>query len=547
MKYDIFISYRREGGYDTAKHLYDLLTRDGYKVSFDIDTLRSGDFDTQLLQRIDECKDFILIIDKHAFDRTLDSSFNKNNDWLRCELAYALKKDKNIIPVFLSDVKGFPESLPSDISNVVRKNGPEYNRYYFNDFYYRLKKKFLKTQKTSYRIVYFSLLTLISIISILFLCLPSYRETDKTEEVDSTNANYSSIKISEPLTSTVAKRCFIETVKQVPFYTTSLTDSDGYQHIYGMVGRDNDNGYVEKSGSIVPGSIELVHLKSVAGCWQRNNSISVNEQMIYNPSDLDKEYGSEGDGFIFWIMDNSSELYAINEIKYLYFHVERSIYGNAISSTLHNFCLLNLENGIISSLNYLTGDDDAATKNGEFLNFEAPFPVGIKDLLVEKVTVSKVVYRSSEDEISYEDPENYYKKWNLDNPNRLTIFDEKEHGAKNIVKLKPTYYSINPLGDEANDAHIYENDKYKLFVMWRGNVMAYDKIGKQYFLLWSENGVKYMDKYVRIEGEDKISLYYPFSGAWDDAIHFDLSNMTYYIEKLGEDTIASMFPNQEAY
>lgn len=25
MKYDIFISYRREGGYDTAKHLNDLL------------------------------------------------------------------------------------------------------------------------------------------------------------------------------------------------------------------------------------------------------------------------------------------------------------------------------------------------------------------------------------------------------------------------------------------------------------------------------------------------------------------------------------------
>ena len=46
--YDIFISYRREGGYDTAKHLNDLLVRDGYIVSFDIDTLRSGDFDTQL-------------------------------------------------------------------------------------------------------------------------------------------------------------------------------------------------------------------------------------------------------------------------------------------------------------------------------------------------------------------------------------------------------------------------------------------------------------------------------------------------------------------
>ena len=30
MEYDVFISYRREGGYDTAKHLNDLLTRDGY-------------------------------------------------------------------------------------------------------------------------------------------------------------------------------------------------------------------------------------------------------------------------------------------------------------------------------------------------------------------------------------------------------------------------------------------------------------------------------------------------------------------------------------
>ena len=109
MKYDVFISYRRDGGYDTAKHLNDLLVRDGYKVSFDIDTLRNGDFDTQLLERIEQCKDFILIVDKHAFDRTLDPSFDPKKDWLRCELAHALKYNKNIIPVFLSGVSGFPE------------------------------------------------------------------------------------------------------------------------------------------------------------------------------------------------------------------------------------------------------------------------------------------------------------------------------------------------------------------------------------------------------------------------------------------------------
>ena len=100
MKYDVFISYRREGGYETAKHLNDLLVRDGYRVSFDIDTLRSGDFDTQLLARIEQCKDFILIVDEHAFDRTIDPKTNPNEDWLRCELAHALKHNKNIIPVF---------------------------------------------------------------------------------------------------------------------------------------------------------------------------------------------------------------------------------------------------------------------------------------------------------------------------------------------------------------------------------------------------------------------------------------------------------------
>lgn len=145
MKYDIFISYRREGGYDTAKHINDLLVRDGYKVSFDIDTLRNGDFDVQLLERIELCKDFILIVDRHAFDRTLDPEFDPKKDWLRCELAHALKHKKNIIPVFLSGVEGFPENLPDDIVGIVKKNGPEYNKYYFDEFYKTLKKRFLKS------------------------------------------------------------------------------------------------------------------------------------------------------------------------------------------------------------------------------------------------------------------------------------------------------------------------------------------------------------------------------------------------------------------
>lgn len=144
-KYDIFISYRRKGGYVTAKHLYDLLTRDGYNVSFDIDTLRNGDFDIELLKRIDECTDFILILNKEVFDRTLNGSVDIKQDWLRNELAYALKKGKNIIPIMLEGFTEYPDNLPADIARVQMKNGPKYDQYYFDDFYRRLKDIFLDT------------------------------------------------------------------------------------------------------------------------------------------------------------------------------------------------------------------------------------------------------------------------------------------------------------------------------------------------------------------------------------------------------------------
>ena len=138
--YDIFLSYRRKGGFQTAKHLFDLLKRDGYRVSFDIDTLREGDFDTALLHRINHCTDFVIILDKEAFSRSIDPTFDRNKDWLRIELAYALQQQKNIIPVMLAGFTDFPDNLPDDIADIRRKNGPKYDNYYFDAFYDRLKE-----------------------------------------------------------------------------------------------------------------------------------------------------------------------------------------------------------------------------------------------------------------------------------------------------------------------------------------------------------------------------------------------------------------------
>lgn len=146
--HDIFISYRRDGGFETAKYLYDSLTRDGYSVTFDIDTLRGGRFDEALLSRVKECTDFIVILSRGCFDRILDSSASPENDWMRRELACALESQKNIVPIMLNGFE-FPQNLPSDISKVALMNGPMYSREYFDAFYQRLRDGFLRSSSSN--------------------------------------------------------------------------------------------------------------------------------------------------------------------------------------------------------------------------------------------------------------------------------------------------------------------------------------------------------------------------------------------------------------
>lgn len=125
-KYDIFISYRRDGGADAAKHLRDILTEKGYKVFYDNDSLASGDFNTALYGRIEECTDFLIILSPGSLDRCVNK-----NDWVRQELAYALKHNKNVIPVKSSNFH-FPENLPEDISGIRYKNAVSKNMEFFD-------------------------------------------------------------------------------------------------------------------------------------------------------------------------------------------------------------------------------------------------------------------------------------------------------------------------------------------------------------------------------------------------------------------------------
>ena len=123
-RYDIFISYRRKETADKAEHLFTLLEHEGYRgrVSFDRENL-DGRFDVEILKRLDDCKDFVVILapdtlscikDKDTgwyhrlacctieefprIEAEMKTSGGKL-DFVRFEIARALAKGKHIIPV----------------------------------------------------------------------------------------------------------------------------------------------------------------------------------------------------------------------------------------------------------------------------------------------------------------------------------------------------------------------------------------------------------------------------------------------------------------
>ena len=166
-KFDIFISYRRNGGgFEAANLLYDRLTRAGYHIFMDIENLRSGKFNEQLYDRIDNSKDVLVILPPGSLDRCKDE-----DDWLRLEIAHAIKAGKNIIPIFLRNFEYPEEPLPDDIAELTNYQGVEASPELFNAFLERLKRLLVSKRHITWdrvkRQVLFSLLPLFLVTATL--------------------------------------------------------------------------------------------------------------------------------------------------------------------------------------------------------------------------------------------------------------------------------------------------------------------------------------------------------------------------------------------
>ena len=113
MPTDIFISYRRVGGRDTARNVELALKGEGYEnIFFDFNSLRDGVFNEQILNAIDSCKDYLLILSDGALDRCANEG-----DWVAIEIRRAMTADCKIIPIRVgeSDFK-WPDNLPKDLT-----------------------------------------------------------------------------------------------------------------------------------------------------------------------------------------------------------------------------------------------------------------------------------------------------------------------------------------------------------------------------------------------------------------------------------------------
>ena len=112
---DIFISYRRLDGRDYARSVMQGLKINGYpNIFFDYNSLRDGVFNTQIIDAIYSCNDFILVISPLAL-----KNCSREGDWVTKEIRLALKYQKKIIPVVIEDTfQGWPEDFPEDLSPI---------------------------------------------------------------------------------------------------------------------------------------------------------------------------------------------------------------------------------------------------------------------------------------------------------------------------------------------------------------------------------------------------------------------------------------------
>jgi class 3 adenylate cyclase len=137
--FDVFFSYRRDGGADVARAVQQAL-RDEFKIFLDVDRLGAGHFDTALLRTIEAAPNFVVFLSKGSLDRC-----QSPDDWLRKEIGHALRTGRNIVPVVMDGFQFPPaESLPEEIRDLVRHDAVPHDHAYFHPMIDKIRQRLKK-------------------------------------------------------------------------------------------------------------------------------------------------------------------------------------------------------------------------------------------------------------------------------------------------------------------------------------------------------------------------------------------------------------------
>ena len=205
--YDIFISYRRKETADKAEHLFTLLEHEGYdgQVSFDRENL-DGRFDIEILKRLDNCKDFIVILGHDTLSclKSEDTGWyhrlayctieefpyiememkaeGRSLDFVRLEIARALAKGKHIIPVVPINSHNYNFDnlkLTDDTYLLIKQHAERYQDtkdFLFKEILPRIIKR-LKSRPNKSPWTKYAITTILSVV--LVVCLGGWIKWNK--------------------------------------------------------------------------------------------------------------------------------------------------------------------------------------------------------------------------------------------------------------------------------------------------------------------------------------------------------------------------------
>ena len=139
--FDIFISYKRKS-LNLANNLYYRLTQRGYSVFFDLEEMRNDRFDVQLFDYIDGAGDVFVILENGSLDACSRGDWDQ--DWFCKEIAHALEKKKNIIPVLLDNFRMPPaDFFPDPLKDLSMIEAPKFEIAFFDAYLDKIEHKFL--------------------------------------------------------------------------------------------------------------------------------------------------------------------------------------------------------------------------------------------------------------------------------------------------------------------------------------------------------------------------------------------------------------------